>query len=40
MAVLLNASNFQNVQAGILRRLISILENGSEGGYRGRAVCS
>lgn len=40
IVILLDASNFQNVQAGILRRLISILENGSEGGYRGRAVCS
>ena len=40
IVILLDASNFQNVQAGLLRRLISILENGSEGRYRGRAVCS
>jgi D-alanyl-D-alanine carboxypeptidase len=39
IVILLDASNFQNVQAGLLRRLISILETGSEGGYRGRAVC-
>lgn len=39
IVVLVNASNFSNVPAGVVRRLIKILETGLEGPYRGNPIC-
>ena len=40
IVVLLNGSNFHDVQAAIARRLIRIFETGQEGDYQGTPICT
>ena len=39
IVILLNGSNFHDVQAAIVRRLIRIVETGREGDYQGKPIC-
>jgi D-alanyl-D-alanine carboxypeptidase len=40
VAILLNASNFPDVPARVFRRMVRILESGSEGALAGRPICA
>ena len=40
IVILLNGSNFHDVQAAIARRLIRIFETGQEGDYQGTPICT